>query len=103
MPIDEPSATTRENPRSFSSSVTTESSPLASSEAPGGAGWPANPPGIDPVAGYPATRLPKRAPQTSDGALLDRSMSWSGRLFPLPEPCRDVELMRRVVLSLRLL
>lgn len=45
--------------------------------------------------------LPKRQPQESEGARLDRTMSWSGRIFPLPEFCTDVELMARVCNRLR--
>ena len=37
--------------------------------------------------------LPKRVPQGSEGAQLDRRIGWSGRIIPLPEFCTDVELM----------
>lgn len=40
--------------------------------------------------------LDKRVPQASEGARLDRRMSLSGRIVPLPEPCTDVDLMVRV-------
>lgn len=40
--------------------------------------------------------LARRTPQASDGAQLDRSMSWSGRIFPKAEPCRDYLVLWRV-------
>lgn len=40
--------------------------------------------------------LERRVPQASEAARLDRRLSWSGRIIPLPEPCRDLELMKRV-------
>ncbi|MBK0865488.1 hypothetical protein INP57_01550 [Saccharopolyspora sp. HNM0986] len=43
-----------------------------------------------------AAGLDQRVPQASEAAKLDRRLSWSGRIFPLPEPCRDIELMKRV-------
>lgn len=48
-----------------------------------------------------AAGLDKRVPQDSEGAKLDCRMSWSGRIFSLPEFCTDVELMARVRERLR--
>ncbi|WP_460958655.1 hypothetical protein [Parasphingorhabdus pacifica] len=45
--------------------------------------------------------LDRRVPQASEAARLDRRVSWSGRIVPLPEPCRDVDLMARVREGLR--
>lgn len=41
--------------------------------------------------------LPRRDPQQSEGARLDRTLSWTGRIIPLPEPCTDAALMARVL------
>lgn len=40
--------------------------------------------------------LERRVPQGSEQAQLDRRMSWSGRIMPLPEPCRDFQLIERL-------
>lgn len=42
-----------------------------------------------------ADGLDQRVPQASEGARVDRRLSWSGRVLP-PEPNQDVELMERV-------
>ena len=43
-----------------------------------------------------AAGMDKRVPQDSEGAKLDRQLSWSGLIFPLPSFCMDVDLMDRV-------
>lgn len=45
--------------------------------------------------------LPHRVPQQSEGARLDRTLSWTGRLVPLPQPCTDLELMARTLHGLQ--
>ncbi|WP_017975672.1 hypothetical protein [Actinopolyspora halophila] len=47
------------------------------------------------AAPYPS-ELPQREPQTSEGAQLDRRLSWSGQLVDPATPCTDVHLLIRV-------
>lgn len=47
-----------------------------------------------------ADDLDRRVPQASEGARIDRQLSWSGQISP-PEPSRDLELMERVYGRLR--
>ncbi len=53
------------------------------------------------LAGSGVSELPKRDPQQSDEARLDRTLSWSGRIVPLPQPCTDLDLMPRTLVRLR--
>jgi len=47
-----------------------------------------------------ANGLDRRIPQTSEGARIDKRLSWSGRL-PEVEPNRDVDLLDRIQARLR--
>ena len=45
--------------------------------------------------------LPRRDPQQSAEARLDRTLSWSGRIVQPASPCTDLELMARLLAGLR--
>lgn len=45
--------------------------------------------------------LPRREPQQSAEARLDRTLSWSGRIVPPAEPSDDLDLMARLLAGLR--
>lgn len=45
-------------------------------------------------------RLPRRVPQQSEAARVDRALSWSGQIVEPATACTDLETMRRVYVAL---